>query len=86
MTNGRFTGGYITRHYGDPAAGTHAIQMELACRGYLQEPFGPVTETNWPPPFRTLDTTPVASALHAILETCIEFAAHAPASVAKGRS
>jgi N-formylglutamate deformylase len=83
-TNGRFKGGYITRHYGRPLERTHAIQMELACRGYLQEPLGVVTRVNWPPPFRTIDTTPVAPALRSILQTCLEFAAHAPA--ARGRS
>ena len=35
VTNGRFKGGYTTRHYGQPAQGVHAVQMELACRGYL---------------------------------------------------
>jgi N-formylglutamate deformylase len=49
VTNGRFKGGYITRHHGRPDAGIHAIQMELACRGYLPEP-PHVDETNWPPP------------------------------------
>ena len=42
VANGRFKGGFITRHYGDPASGVHAVQMELACRGYMQEPVGPV--------------------------------------------
>jgi N-formylglutamate deformylase len=32
--NGRFKGGWITRHYGRPEDGVHAIQMELAMRGY----------------------------------------------------
>ena len=36
VTNGRFKGGYTTRHYGAPAQGVHAVQMELACRGYLR--------------------------------------------------
>lgn len=33
--NGRFKGGWTTRHYGQPAAGFHAIQMELAQSTYL---------------------------------------------------
>jgi len=35
--NGRFKGGYITRHYGDPAGGVHAVQMELAQSTYMDE-------------------------------------------------
>jgi N-formylglutamate amidohydrolase len=35
--NGRFKGGYITRHYGDPSRGIHAVQLELAQRTYMQE-------------------------------------------------
>src|SRR3954464_8841674 len=38
VTNGRFRGGYTTRRYGKPADGVHAVQMELACRGYMREP------------------------------------------------
>ena len=51
VINGRFKGGYITRHYGRPDQGVHAVQMELACRGYMREPVGPVDEGNWPVPF-----------------------------------
>ena len=40
VTNGRFRGGWITRHYGNPRRGIHAMQMELAMRGYLHEPEG----------------------------------------------
>ena len=29
ILNGRFTGGYITRHYGQPEAGIHAVQLEM---------------------------------------------------------
>ena len=35
--NARFVGGYITRHYGAPEAGIHALQMEIAQRAYLDE-------------------------------------------------
>lgn len=37
VVNGRFKGGYITRHYGDPGNGTHAVQLELAQRTYMRE-------------------------------------------------
>ncbi|MDR2874452.1 MAG: N-formylglutamate deformylase [Methylobacillus sp.] len=39
--NGRFKGGYITRNYGNPAAGIHAIQMEIAQRAYMRESSNP---------------------------------------------
>lgn len=35
--NGRFKGGYITRHYGDPPNDIHAVQLELAQRTYMSE-------------------------------------------------
>lgn len=35
VTNGRFKGGWTTRHYGRPETGIHAIQMELAQSTYL---------------------------------------------------
>lgn len=35
VLNGRFRGGWTTRHYGRPATGVHAIQMELAQSAYL---------------------------------------------------
>lgn len=37
VLNGRFKGGFITRHYGDPGAGIHALQLELAQRAYMHE-------------------------------------------------
>ncbi|MHA1523299.1 MAG: N-formylglutamate deformylase [Alphaproteobacteria bacterium] len=37
VVNGRFKGGWTTRHYGDPQAGVHGVQMELAWRGYMEE-------------------------------------------------
>jgi formiminoglutamase len=35
ILNGRFKGGWTTRHYGRPETGVHAIQMELAQSVYL---------------------------------------------------
>ena len=37
ILNGRFKGGWTTRHYGNPQSGVHAIQMELAQRSYMHE-------------------------------------------------
>jgi N-formylglutamate deformylase len=37
VLNGRFKGGYITRAYGAPARGIHAVQLELSCRTYMDE-------------------------------------------------
>jgi formiminoglutamase len=35
VLNGRFKGGWTTRHYGRPQDGVHAIQMELAQSTHL---------------------------------------------------
>ena len=42
VSNGRFKGGYITRHYGRPDAGVHALQLEMCQSTYMDEtaPFG----------------------------------------------
>ncbi|GAB3388953.1 N-formylglutamate deformylase [Lysobacter fragariae] len=37
VVNGRFKGGYITRHYGDPANGIDAVQLEISQRIYMDE-------------------------------------------------
>ncbi|SMF03057.1 N-formylglutamate deformylase [Pseudogulbenkiania subflava] len=37
VLNGRFKGGYITRAYGQPADGVHAIQLELSLATYMEE-------------------------------------------------
>ena len=42
VLNGRFKGGYITRHYGAPQDGVHAVQLEMCQSLYMTEtaPFG----------------------------------------------
>ena len=37
MLNGRFKGGYITRQYGNPQAGIHAVQLEKCQSIYMSE-------------------------------------------------
>jgi N-formylglutamate deformylase len=37
VVNGRFKGGYVTRHYGRPAQGIHAMQLEIAQACYMDE-------------------------------------------------
>lgn len=37
VLNGRFKGGHITRHYGDPANNIHAVQLELVQATYMEE-------------------------------------------------
>ena len=42
VVDGRFKGGHITRHYGDPSGRIHAIQLEQSWASYMDEgaPFG----------------------------------------------
>ena len=74
VTDGRFKGGYITRSLGRPAEGVHAIQMELACRGYMREPDGPVSEAGWPTPYDPDLAAPLRSVLQRVLAAALSFA------------
>ena len=46
VVNGRFKGGWTTRHYGDPSKNVHAIQMELAQSTYLETESSPFAYSN----------------------------------------
>ena len=72
--NGRFKGGWITRHHGRPGEGVHALQMELSNRGYLREPEGKGAPENWPVPYDPDFAVPMRTVLTRILETCLEWA------------
>lgn len=74
VTNGRFKGGYITRQHGNPQAGVHAVQMELACRGYMRERPGPVGATDWPTPYDPAFAALIRETLRGVLEFCLDFA------------
>lgn len=59
VVNGRFKGGYITRHYGDPANGIDAVQLEVSQRNYMDE--------------ETFEYAPArAAALQALIGTLLE--------------
>lgn len=74
ITNGRFKGGYITRQYGNPAEGVHAVQMELACRGYMREPVPEVSEATWPTPYDPDYAAPIRAVLERVLAACLAYA------------
>lgn len=37
VVDGRFKGGHITRHFGRPHEGVHAVQLEMCWRAYMDE-------------------------------------------------
>ena len=73
VTDGRFRGGWTTRHYGRPVGGIHAIQMEVAIRGYAAEP-DEISEASWPPPFDPDRAGPLAAVLRHVIDQCLAFA------------
>jgi formiminoglutamase len=75
VVDGRFKGGWTTRHYGRPETGIHAIQMELACRAYMREPDEAPAEGAWPPPYEPARAARVQVILRQVLEACLAFAA-----------
>jgi N-formylglutamate deformylase len=66
VVNGRFKGGYITRHYGQPGTGVEAVQLELAQYTYMDEDrFEYLPER----------AAPVQDLIRTLLETCLGHAA-----------
>ena len=65
VLNGRFTGGYITRHHGQPAQGVHAVQLEMTQCSYMEEalPFAYLPER----------ATQVQPHVRRMLEAVLEF-------------
>ncbi len=72
VVNGRFKGGWITRAYGDPPRGVHALQMELACRGYMREP-REVGPENWPSPYDPALAEAMRRTLRAVLQAALDW-------------
>lgn len=67
VLDGRFVGGYITRHYGRPQEGIHAVQLELTRRTYMEEDTPPYT-------FREDIACHVRPHVRALVEAYIEVA------------
>jgi N-formylglutamate deformylase len=66
VLNGRFKGGHITRQYGRPLEGVHAVQLEMTQCSYMQEamPFDYLPE----------QASKVQPHLRAMLEAALNFA------------
>lgn len=58
VVDGRFRGGYITRHYGRPSRGVHALQLEMSQAVYMRED---------PPQYNERMAEPVKSMLGGLL-------------------
>jgi N-formylglutamate deformylase len=67
VLNGRFKGGFITRHYGRPALGMHAVQMELAQCNYMDEA-APFT-------YQPQRAEPLVQTLQGMLQTALSWLA-----------
>src|SRR6185312_7174105 len=70
VVDGRFKGGWITRAYGRPGEGVEAVQLELACRAYMQEPERPGPE-NWPTPVDQKRAQPTRATIKRVLEAIL---------------
>jgi len=79
VRNGRFKGGWITRHYSDVPAGVHTLQMELACRGYMLEP-AVVDAHSWPTVLDDDHAAPLRRTLAQVLNACLDFASNRSAT------
>lgn len=69
VVNGRFKGGWITRHYGRPTDHVHALQMEIALSAYLDDEAAPWT-------FAPDKAASLQATLAAMIEAALAAATH----------
>jgi N-formylglutamate deformylase len=74
VIDGRFKGGWITRAYGKPGQGVEALQLEVACRAYMQEPERPAVD-NWPAPIDEERACSTRATLNRVLEAILAWIA-----------
>ncbi|CAG9295862.1 N-formylglutamate deformylase [Celerinatantimonas diazotrophica] len=67
VVNGRFKGGHITRHFGQPEQQIHALQLEMAQHVYMQE--------QWPFSYLPDKAAQIQPVIFALLRTYVERAA-----------
>jgi N-formylglutamate deformylase len=65
VLNGRFKGGYITRHYGKPSQRVHAVQLEMTQCLYMDEA--------WPYTYRPERAGLIQPTLQRMLEAVLTF-------------
>ena len=65
VINGRFKGGYVTRHYGDPSRGVHALQLEIAQACYMDE--------NPPYPWNAQRAAPLVDVLSRLVAALLQW-------------
>ena len=65
IVDGRFKGGHITRGFGQPAEGVHAVQLEMCWRAYMDE--GP------PPGWSDVRAAEVTPLLTTLVRTLIDW-------------
>lgn len=66
VLNGRFKGGYITRRYGNPEQGVHAVQLEMAQCCYMQE--------HWPFDYQEEPARRIQPLIETLLREALAFA------------
>ncbi|MGA9573654.1 MAG: N-formylglutamate deformylase [Lysobacterales bacterium] len=64
VLDGRFKGGYITRHYGKPAEGCHALQLEMSQSSYMREQ---------PPRYDQVLAAPIQNVLRGFVDTLLDW-------------